>query len=323
MLKIGNLTINSGCVLAPLAGISDRPFRMINRSSGCEFAFTEMISSHALIYQNKKTIGMLETIPGDRPLGVQLLGNDPDIIKRALDIVNNYEFELIDFNAACPVSKVAGKGKGAGLLKEPRKLQDLLKIIVNNSKVPVTVKIRTGWDETSVNAREVALYAQDAGIDALFIHGRTRNQKYSGEVDYATIREVKEALEIPVLASGNAFSPRLIKKIFDDTGCDGVVIARGALGNPWIFRETTEFLKNNIIPPRPGLTEITTTMITHLNSCCTFHGEISGVMIFRKFFGWYTKGIPDVNPLKKKAFQAKTRAQMAEIIYEIPAPNSI
>lgn len=317
MLKIGNITINSGCVLAPLAGISDQPFRMINRRTGCEFAFTEMISSHALIYQNKKTLGMLETRPEDRPLGVQLLGNDPEIIKKALDLINNYEFDLIDFNAACPVSKVAGKGKGAGLLKEPRKLHDLLKIIVDNSKAPVTVKIRTGWDENSVNAKEVALCAQDAGIDGLFIHGRTRTQKYSGVVDYAAIREVKNALQIPVIASGNAFSPILIKKIFDDTGCDGVVIARGALGNPWIFRETAEFLKNNVIPPRPNLTELTTIMTSHLGSCCAFHGEKSGVMIFRKFFGWYTKGIPDVNPLKKEAFQAKTRGQMADLIHEV------
>lgn len=323
MLKIGNITINSGCVLAPLAGISDQPFRMINRNAGCEFAFTEMISSHALIYQNKKTIRMLERIPEDRPLGVQLLGNDPEIIKRALDIINKYAFELIDFNAACPVSKVAGKGKGAGLLKEPRKLHDLLKIIVENSTIPVTVKIRTGWDKPSVNAREVALYAQDAGIDGLFIHGRTRAQQYSGEVDYATIQEVKKALKIPVIASGNAFSPVLIKKIFDDTGCDGVVIARGALGNPWIFREASDLLKNGTIPPRPDLMDITATMISHLDSCCAFHGETSGVMIFRKFFGWYTKGIPDVNPLKKKAFQSKTREQMTDIIHAIHTPNSI
>lgn len=317
MLKIGSITLSSPCILAPLAGISDLPFRMVNRSFGCEFAFVEMISARALVCQNEKTAAMLSTIPGDRPLGIQLLGDNPRVIQGALEILRQYEFDLIDFNAACPAKKITSRGEGASLLKDPRKLNELLKVVVNNSKVPVTVKIRAGWDETSLNARDVALYAQDAGIKGLFIHGRTRVQGYSGRINYQAIREVKEAMEIPVIASGDAFSPQLVKKMFDETGCDGVVIARGAMGNPWIFQEISEFFKNGTIPGRPDIYDITNTMITHLTLCSDFHGEMTGTVIFRKFFTWYTKGLPNIKPLRDKAFHAKTKDQMINIIKEL------
>lgn len=323
MLAIGNISLSIPYILAPLAGISDLPFRTINRRLGCRFAFTEMISAQALVYQSTNTIKMLSTIPDDRPLGVQLLGNNPEIIRRALDIMRKYKFDIIDFNAACPASKVTGKGKGACLLKEPRKLGDLLRVVVNAADAPVTVKIRSGWDDRSVNARDVALYAQDAGVSGLFIHGRTKAQGYGGRVDYAIIKEVKEALNIPVIAGGDALSPQLIKKMFDETGCDGVSIARGALGNPWIFNETAEYMKSGRMPKRPDIREITDTMEEHLNLCIGRHGEMTGVMLFRKFFGWYTKGIPDIKPLKDKAFRAKTKSQMMGVIEELSADKFI
>ncbi len=179
-----------------MAGISDLPYRMINRSFGCGFAFTEMISATALAYRSKGTMMKL-TKPGeDRPLGIQLLGADPEILKRSLDIIPEYNFDLIDLNAACPVKKVAGKGKGAGLMRDPLKLQQLLKTIVESTDLPVTVKIRSGWDEDSVNAVEAALHARDAGVNAVIIHGRTREQRYKGNVDYNIIRKVKEALDV-------------------------------------------------------------------------------------------------------------------------------
>ncbi|MDH4232870.1 MAG: tRNA-dihydrouridine synthase family protein, partial [Nitrospirota bacterium] len=183
MLKIGALNLKYPFILAPMAGITDLPFRMICRRYGCELAFIEMISAKALVYENRKTEKMIATHDGDRPLGIQLLGTDLEFIIRALDIIRNYKYEIIDFNAACPVTKVTSKGEGSGMMKEPRKLGRLLKGIVDHSDAPVTVKIRAGWDEKTVNAREVALYAQDAGIKGLFIHGRTRQQGYSGRVD--------------------------------------------------------------------------------------------------------------------------------------------
>src|SRR3990172_8551800 len=248
MMKMGILTLKYPIILAPMAGITDLPFRMICHKYGCELAFIEMISAKALVYENRKTEKMIATRPEDRPLGIQLLGTDVEFILRALDIIRKYEYEIIDFNAACPVTKVTSKGEGSGMMKEPRRLGQLLKAVVDHTNIPVTVKIRAGWNEKSVNAREVALYAQDAGVKGLFIHGRTREQGYSGRVDYNVIREVKEALDIPVIGSGDVFSPSHVKKMFDETGCDGVAIARGALGNPWIFRETAEFLKTGIAP---------------------------------------------------------------------------
>jgi len=317
MLSIGHVKIASQLVLAPMAGITDMPFRIISRSFGCGLAFTEMISTHSLIRNNRITLRMLSTSPDERPLGVQILGCDPEIIKRALDILSGYAFDIIDLNAACPVNKVVLRGEGAGLLREPVKLKKLLKVIVEKTRVPVTVKIRSGWDETSVNAVKIALCAQDAGVQGVVIHGRTRAQGYSGKVDYSIIREVKESLEIPVIASGDALTPDLIKRLFDETGCNGVAVARGALGNPWIFQETIEYLKNGTIPCRPDVHDIVRTMKKHLALLVEFHGERTGVMLFRKLFTWYTRGLT-VKQLKVRAFLAGTSDEMLRLIGEIP-----
>ena len=318
MLSIGNVKVTSPLILAPMAGISDLPYRLINRSFGCGLAFTEMISAIALAHKSKNTLKMLSATADDRPLGVQLLGGDPEIIKRALDIVSGYSFDIIDFNAACPASKVVSGGKGAGLLREPVKLQKLLKVMVENTSLPVTVKIRSGWDDTLINAVETALRAQDAGVSGLFIHGRTKTQGYRGTVDYNIIREVKEALKIPVIASGDALTPELIRKLFDETGCDGVAVARGALGNPWIFRDTVEHLKSGAVPSISNINETTRTMKEHLDLNVAFHGEKIGVLHFRKFFSWYTRGMT-VKGLKVRAFRAGTRDEMLRLIDELQA----
>jgi tRNA-dihydrouridine synthase B len=320
MLSIGNLTLNSPLVLAPMAGISDLPYRLINRSYGCGLAFTEMISATALAYKNTNTFKRLSTAAEDRPLGIQIMGREPELIKRALDNISEYAFDIVDFNAACPVKKVASKGKGAGLLQEPLMLQKLLKLIVESTGLPVTVKIRSGWDESSVNAVETALRAQDAGVKGLVIHGRTRKQMYCGEVDYNIIREVKEALSIPVIASGDALSPELIRKMFEETGCDGVAIARGALGNPWIFRETTGHLKSGADPSSPHIDEITQTMKQHLDLIVGFLGEKVGVIHFRKFFAWYTRGRA-IKELKVRAYLANTHDEMLQLIGEVQKIN--
>lgn len=316
MLSIGNITIHHPLVLAPMSGISDLPFRLLTRSFGCELAFTEMLSATSLADKNKNTLSMLSTSADDRPLIVQLLGGKEDIIKRALDILSRYSFDILDFNAACPVSKVVAKGRGAGLLREPEKFEKLLRVIVTNTRAPVTVKIRSGWDEASVNAVDLALRAEDAGVIGLFIHGRTRRQGYSGTVDYDIIRKVKESLKIPVIASGDALTPALIKKLFDNTGCDGVAIARGALGNPWIFRGAAEHLNNETQTSGPDVHEITQTMKAHLDMNIAYHSEKLGVVRFRKFFGWYTKEMP-ASELKVRACYAQTREDMSRLIDEI------
>ena len=317
MLKIGNLTLSSPYILAPLSGVSDLPYRIINREFGCELAFIEMISARALVYESPRTQKRLITSDRDKPLGIQLLGTDAQYIQEAMDIIQEYKFDIIDFNAACPVKKVTNRGEGASLLKHPKRINELLKIIKNKSKIPVTVKIRAGWDLNTQNAKDIALYAQDAGIDALFIHGRTKQQLYNGNVDYNIIREIKEALAIPIIASGDILTPFLVKRMFDETGCDGVLIARGSFGNPWIFREASEYQNNGIIPKRPSAKEITNIMLKHFYLCCDNYGEKLGCMIFRKFFIWYTKGFNNIKPLRYKVFKTKLKDQMRNIIKEI------
>ena len=316
MLKIGNLNLDSPLVLAPMAGISDLPYRLINRSTGCGFAFTEMLSATALSYKSKGTMAKLTRHEKDSPLAVQVVGANLDIMKQALEVLSDYPYATIDLNAACPVTKVAGTGKGAGLLKEPLKMKKLLKLIIENTDKPVTVKIRSGWDEASVNAVDVALHAEDAGVSAVIIHGRTRAQRYRGTVDYNIIREVKEAITIPVIASGDALRPDLIKRLFDETGCDGVAVARGALGNPWIFHQTLEYIKNGTEPTPPDIRERMRVMTEHLALMVSINGEKLGVLQFRKFFGWYTKGLP-VKELKVRAFHASTHDEMQEKINEL------
>jgi tRNA-dihydrouridine synthase B len=305
---------HSSLMLAPMAGISDLPFRTLNRSFGCGFAFAEMISAQSLVYQSAKTLKMLSTNSLDKPLGVQLLGNDEEVMKRAMDLLGSRDISMINLNAACPVDKVVRRGEGAALMKDPKKLRCVLRALVKSSTLPVTLKIRSGWDQESVNAIDVALYAQDAGVKAVYIHGRTRSQRYTGNVDYQIIGEAKAALDVPVIASGDALSPQLIAKLFDETGCDGVVIARGALGNPWIFREASEFLKKGRTVRRPGTQEIIGTMAAHLSMCCDFYGEPTGTVLFRKFFAWYTKSLYGVKPLREKAFNALTMQEMLAII---------
>ena len=314
MLKIGRLKLKSNLILAPMAGVSDLPFRLLNRRFGCELAFIEMINVRSLGYKMRKTKKMLSTSAKDKPLGLQIIGCEEEFILKAIDVLGSYEYDVLDFNAACPVKKVARRGEGAALLKDPKKLNKLLKLLVKNSSKPVTVKIRTGWDKDSVNAKETALASQDAGISALFIHGRNREQGYSGEVDYDAIKDVKKALSIPVIGSGDVFSPELAKKMLNETGCDGLLVARGALGNPWIFKEAKEFLKNKKIIKKPRIDKIADIMIEHMDSYIDFYDALHGIRRFHKFFGWYTKGIPNVRPLRENAFRTKTKEEMLEII---------
>lgn len=319
MLTIGNLALQFPCMLAPMAGVSDLPFRLITRAFGAPLAFTEMIDARALSHGDKRTRHMLSSTPDDRPLGVQLLGNDEKYLLGALDALQGYEFDLLDLNAACPTPKVTRKGKGAALLREPKRLKELLKTLVDHTTVPVTVKIRTGWDPGSVNAREVALVTEDAGVKALFIHGRTKSQGYGGSVDYRIIREVKDALAIPVIASGDNLSVVSTRTMFEETNCDGVAIARGSLGNPWIFRDMVQFFQGNGPAEKPSIEERTDVMKTHLELAIRHYGEKRGVAGFHKFFIWYTRGLSGMRPFRDRAFRTDTRDDFLKVIEDFEA----
>lgn len=297
-----------------MAGISDLPFRTLNRRFGCEFAFVEMINARSLGYGGRKTRQMLSGGPDDKPLGIQLLASEDKWLIRALDIIKEYDFSLLDFNAACPARKVTRRGEGAALLKEPRKLYSLLKLAVSGSSRPVSVKIRTGWDRASVNCADAARYAEDAGVCAVFIHGRTKEQGYSGSVDYGAIAKVKRAVSVPVVASGDVLSAELAVKMFAETGCDGILVARGALGNPWIFRRITSRLSGGQEETKPSIEEIRAVMKEHFDACAGFYGEKNGVVIFRKFFSWYTRGMRHIRPLREKACRVRSKEEMYSLL---------
>jgi tRNA-dihydrouridine synthase B len=316
-LSIGNITISPPLILAPMSGVSDLTYRLISRSFGAPFAFTEMISARALTYRNKRCLDMLVSSPADRPLGVQLLGNDPDVLLAALDVLEAHQFDLVDLNAACPVAKVVRRGEGAGLLREPSRVAKLLGVLVTRVKVPVTIKIRAGWDERSINAREVAIVAEDAGAAAIFVHGRTRSQGYKGEVDYRIIRAVKEAVKIPVVGSGDVFSAELAMKMLEETGCDGVAMARGAMGNPWIFNQTVALLSGEEHIPTPAPDEIVSAMKEHLALLVESLGEKLGVVVFRKFFVWYARGFHHIRALRVKALRATRLSDVLDAIESI------
>ncbi len=316
-LAIGPLSLPCCAVLAPLAGISDMPYRLVNRRRGCCFAFTEMISARSLINDSRRTLRMLEQHAQDRPLGVQLVGNDEQILARAIDLLAPCAFDLIDLNAACPARKVVGVDQGAALMRDPVRLASLLRAMVAAANVPITVKIRSGWDAASQNAREVALRAQDAGVQAVFIHGRTRSQGYGGPVSHAGIAAVKQALTIPVIGSGDVFSAAHALDMLTRTGCDGVTVARGALGNPWIFDEINAALNNVPAPERPGPAQIRATMLEHLDMSIDLYGEELGIQRFRKFFGWYTRGFYRIRPLRVAAFRCHSREELAAIINQL------
>lgn len=317
MLKIGSLSLRSNLILAPMAGVSDLPFRTLNRRFGCELGFIEMINARCLGHKSRKTAEMMSTNEQDAPLGVQLVGCEPIFIERAMAVLSKYRYDVLDFNAACPERKVTRRGEGASLLKDPEKLQSLLRLIISRSAAPVTVKIRTGWDSDSINAPDVARAAEDAGVRAIFIHGRTKQQLYAGGVDYGTIRRVKKAVRVPVIGSGDVFSGPLARKMFDETGCDAVLVARGALGNPWIFSQISHYLKAGAELPAPEMEEIIRTMKEHLVLSVDFFGEKYGVIIFRKFFGWYTKGFRKVRSLREEATRCRTAAAVEKVIDSI------
>ena len=326
MLKIGKLKLKSNLILAPMAGITDLPFRMLCRKFGAELAFVEMINCRSISHKSRRTRQMLSTLPSDKPLGLQILGCEEKYILKSLEVLKGYKFDILDFNAACPAKKVVRRGEGAALLQDEDKFRRLLKLVVKNSWTPVSVKIRAGWDNFSVNARRIAVIAEDCGVNALFIHGRTKAQGYSGQVDYNVIREAKKAIQIPLIASGDIFSGALAAKMIKETGCDGVAVARGALGNPWIFAEIKEYLKKGKAPRSPKREEVSEVMRGHLDTCIDFYGERNGVVLFRKFCIWYTKGMRKVRRLREKVSGARTRQEIEEIISNLddqgPVPSN-
>ncbi len=290
-MKIGNVELGGRVFLAPMAGVTDLAFRLICKEKGCDLLYTEMINAKALCYDDEKTKKMLNIRDEEHPISVQIFGSDPDYMGRATEILNEYPNEILDINMGCPAPKVVKNGDGSALMKNPKLAGEVLKAVVNNSIKPVTLKIRKGWDDNSINALEIAKIAEDAGISAIAVHGRTREQYYSGVADWDIIKQVKETVKIPVIGNGDVFDIKAAIKMLDKTGCDAIMIGRGSQGNPWIFNQINSYLDSGIIIPEPSVEEKISTAIKHLNLALEEDGEYVAVREMRKHIAWYLKGL--------------------------------
>lgn len=291
MLKIGTIQLDNPFVMAPLAGITDLPMRRLAKEQGAAMVFSEMISAKGLWYKDKNTERLLATEPEEQPLMYQLFGSEPDIMAEAARQLKDRGNAGIDINMGCPVPKVVKNGEGSALLKTPDLLYEIVKAVVDNAGKPVTGKIRIGWDDDSINAVEIAKAIEAAGAAAVSVHGRTRMQYYSGNADWDMIRQVKEAVNIPVFGNGDVFTGEDALRLMDETGCDGVMIARGALGNPWIFRDAIALWKGEEKPPAPTTEEKISMMLRHLEDLAEHKSEYAAVREMRKHVGWYLKGV--------------------------------
>ncbi|MER0283521.1 tRNA dihydrouridine synthase DusB [Clostridioides difficile] len=290
-MKIGNLELKNKVFLSPMAGVTDLPFRLICKEQGCGLLYTEMINGKALCYDDENTKKMLKIEEEEHPVAVQIFGSEPDFMGRATEIMNDYSNEILDINMGCPAPKVVKNGDGSALMKNPKLAEKVLKAVVKNSKKPVTLKIRKGWDDNSVNAVEIAKIAEACGISALAIHGRTREQFYTGKADWNIIAEIKKNLNIPVIGNGDVFTIEDSINMLDKTGCDAIMIGRGAQGNPWIFKRINHYMNTGEILPEPTLNEKISTAIKHLKLAVEEHGEYVAVREMRKHIAWYLKGL--------------------------------
>lgn len=291
-LTIGTVTLDNPVILAPMAGVTDLPFRLLCREQGAGLVCMEMVSAKAIYYGNKNTEELMEIHPRETPASLQLFGSDPEIISEMAKRVEEQPFSILDINMGCPVPKVVNNGEGSALMKNPKLVEEILTRLVKAVRKPVTVKIRKGFDEDHVNAVEIAKIAESCGVAAVAVHGRTRAQYYSGMADWDIIADVKNAVSVPVIGNGDADSPQKAKQLLQYTGCDGVMIGRAAQGNPWIFRETVSYLENGTIPSRPEKSEKKELILRHAALQLEYKGEYTGVREMRKHLAWYTTGMP-------------------------------
>ena len=291
-MEIGNLKLENPYILAPMAGVTDLPFRLLCKEQGAGLLCMEMISAKALQYKNKNTKVLLAIHPQEYPVSLQLFGSDPKIISEQAKRIEDLPFQILDINMGCPVPKVVKNGEGSALMKNPKLVEELLSALVRKVHKPVTVKFRKGFDDDHVNAVEIAKIAESCGVAAVAVHGRTRAQYYSGQADWDIIAQVKDAVKIPVIGNGDVDSPEKAKAILEQTGCDGVMIGRAAEGNPWIFREVVSYLENGTIPARPTNREKREMILRHAALQLEYKGEYTGVREMRKHLSWYTVGMP-------------------------------
>ena len=297
-LQIGSVTLPNNLILAPMAGVTDLPFRLLCKEQGAGLLCMEMISAKAILYKNKNTEELMSIDSRENPVSLQLFGSDPDIMAGIARQIEDRPFDILDINMGCPVPKIVNNGEGSALMKNPRLAGEIIRKCVDAIKKPVTVKIRKGFDDDHVNAVEMAKIAEDAGAAAVAVHGRTRQQYYSGKADWDIIRQVKEAVSIPVIGNGDLLCAEDVIAMQEQTGCDGFMIARGAQGNPWIFQQILHYFETGEIMPKPSFEEVRDMILRHAQMMIDFKGEYIGIREIRKHAAWYTAGYKNSSKLR-------------------------
>lgn len=318
-MTIGNIVLDNPYILAPMAGVTDLPFRLLCREQGAGLLCMEMISAKALQYKNKNTKALLAIHPQEYPVSLQLFGSDPKIISEQAKRIEELSFQILDINMGCPVPKVVKNGEGSALMMNPKLVYEIVRETVKAICKPVTVKIRKGFNDDHVNAVEIAKVIEAAGASAVAVHGRTREQYYSGSADWGIIRRVKEAVSIPVIGNGDVDTCEKAAAMMRETGCDGVMIGRGAQGNPWIFSRLLEYDRTGRIPPKPDVGMIRETMLRHARLQLEFKGGYIGIREMRKHVAWYTKGMKGAAKLRAKINQIESYEELEECLAEIAA----
>ncbi len=316
-MKIGNVEIDNNLALGPMAGVTDLTFRLICKEFGCGLVVTEMVSAKGIYYNDEKTEKLMEIKKDERPTSLQIFGSDPEIMARVTERLNKHNHDILDINMGCPTPKIVKNGDGSALMKDPELLYRVVKSVVEASEKPVTVKIRKGWDNDNINATEVAKSIEEAGAKAIAVHGRTREQFYSGSADWDIIKEVKKNVSIPVYGNGDVFEVEDAIKLKEYTGCDGIMIARGARGNPWLFKRINHYFKTGEILESPTTKDKITQCLKHLDMIVKHKGEYIGIREMRKHCAWYLKGIKNGAKVRNEINKANTIEDFKESLEKL------
>ena len=313
-IRIGNVELKNNLVLAPMAGVTDLAYRPLCMEMGAGMTVMEMVSAKAILYNNRKTLDMLRVDESEHPVSLQLFGSEPEILAEAAKKIADWPFDVLDINMGCPVPKVVNNGEGSALMKNPKLVGEIVEALVKATDRPVTVKFRTGFDSEHLNACEIAHVCEESGASAVAVHGRTREQMYMGEADWEMIRKVKESVSIPVFGNGDLRSGRDVERMFEQTGCDGFMVARAARGNPWVFKEILDYCEKGIEDSRPTLEEMRDMILRHATRIIETKDEFSGIREMRKHVAWYTSGLRNSSYIRREVNKVESYDDLVELL---------